>query len=281
MPDDESIEINSFGLTHIGKVRNDNQDSFRLCDPNDEYTKYHGYLFGIADGMGGYAHGGIASTTALDTFFETFYSANGAAVTQKIRVGMQNANLSVYQTAQRIGAGKMGTTLTAVNIIGKNLFIGHIGDSRAYLIRNNEFTCLTNDHTQVGELVRMKILTPDKVRTHSQRSILDKSLGLKLFIQPDIFKTTVQNNDLLILCTDGIWSVIQDDEFVKYAKVTNNPERLSSLIINMAMDRDSDDNLSIIVIELKKLSNSNNVDEKKQILNMANLFRIFGKHNNK
>ncbi len=281
MPDKELVEINSFGLTHIGKVREDNQDAFRLCNPNDEYTNSHGHLYGIADGMGGYAHGSIASSTALETFFDTFYSANGAAVIQKIRIGMQNANLSVYQAAQRMSAGKMGTTLTAVNIIGKNLFIGHIGDSRAYLIRNNEAKCLTNDHTQVGELVRMRILTPDKIRTHSQRSVLNKSLGLNLFIQPDIFRTTIQNNDLLILCTDGIWSVTEDDEFAKFAKVTRNPERLGKLIIDIAMDRDSDDNLSIIVIDIKNLSNSNYAGTKKQTFSISNLFKKLGRQNDK
>ncbi len=276
MPDEELIEINSFGLTHIGKVREDNQDSFRLCDPHDDYTNSYGHLYGIADGMGGYAHGGIASSTALETFFDTFYSANGAAVNQKIRVGMQNANLSVYQAAQRMGASKMGTTLTAANIIGRNLFIGHIGDSRAYLIRNNEVKCLTNDHTQVGDLVRMRILTPDKIRTHSQRSVLNKSLGLNLFIQPDIFRKTIQNNDLLILCTDGVWSVIEDNEFGKFAKVTKDPERLSNLIIEMAIDRNSDDNLSIVVIELKHLSDSGYDDDKKQIFSISNLLKFFG-----
>ena len=277
MPGDESVQINSYGLTHIGKIREDNQDAFRLCDPNDDFTNSHGHLYGIADGMGGYAHGGIASSTALETFFETFYSANGAAITQKIRVGMQNANLSVYQAAQRMGAGRMGTTLTAVNIIGKHLFIGHIGDSRAYLIRNNEAKCLTNDHTQVGELVRMKILSPDKIRTHSQRSVLNKSLGLNLFIQPDIFRMTLQNNDLLILCTDGIWSVIEDDEFARFTKLSRDTEKLSNLIIDQAMDRDSDDNLSIVVIELNRLSDSSYIEEEKQILSFSKLLKLFSK----
>ena len=281
MPEKAPVEINSFGLTHIGKVREDNQDAFRLCKPDDEFTNSHGHLYGIADGMGGYAHGGIASSTALETFFDTFYSANGAAVIQKIRVGMQNANLSVYQAAQRMSAGKMGTTLTAVNIIGKNLFIGHIGDSRAYLIRNNESKCLTNDHTQVGELVRMKILPPEKIRTHSQRSILNKSLGLNLFIQPDIVKTSIQNDDVLILCTDGIWSVIEDEEFAKFAKVTKNPERLSSMIINIALDRESDDNLSIVVINLKRLADTNIAVEKKPFFSFSNFVKKIGRTNDK
>ena len=155
-----SVEVSSYGLTHIGKVREDNQDAVRICDLNDgESISSVGYLFGVADGMGGFAHGGIASTTALETFFETFYSANGASPTQKFRVGIQNANLSVYQAAQGMGAGKMGTTLLVVNLLGHELYIGHIGDSRAYLIRHHKSKCLTNDHTQVGDLVKMPFIT--------------------------------------------------------------------------------------------------------------------------
>ncbi|MGA9406608.1 MAG: protein phosphatase 2C domain-containing protein, partial [Bacteroidota bacterium] len=191
MSESDIVEIKSYSYTHVGKVREDNQDAVRLCNPIDELTLADGHLYGIADGMGGYAHGGVASTLALETFFETFYAANGVSPSQKLRVGIQNANLSVYQAAQRLKAGRMGTTLTAVNIVGRKLHIAHIGDSRAYLIRNHKSTCLTNDHTQVGELVRMKVLSPEKVRTHSQRSKLEKCLGMELFVQPDIFQVPV------------------------------------------------------------------------------------------
>ena len=138
MSANEVAEILSYSYSHVGKVREDNQDCVRLCNPIDELTLSDGHLYGIADGMGGYAHGGVASSLALQTFFETFYAANGVAPAQKLRVGIQNANLSVYQTAQRLGAGRMGTTLTAVNIVGTKLHIAHVGDSRAYLISRPE-----------------------------------------------------------------------------------------------------------------------------------------------
>ena len=146
----DAVEIESHSLSHVGKVRQDNQDAVRLCDLNNEFLASAGHLYGVADGMGGYAHGGVASSLALETFFETFYAANGMSPLQKFRVSIQNANLSVYQAAQRMGAGRMGTTLTVVDIIGKKIYIGHVGDSRAYLIRDHKATCLTNDHTRVG-----------------------------------------------------------------------------------------------------------------------------------
>lgn len=269
MTANKSVEVSSYGLTHIGKVREDNQDAVRICDLNDgESISSVGYLFGVADGMGGFAHGGIASTTALETFFETFYSANGASPTQKFRVGIQNANLSVYQAAQGMGAGKMGTTLLVVNLLGHELYIGHIGDSRAYLIRHHKSKCLTNDHTQVGDLVKMRLLSPDKIRTHNHRSVLNKCLGLNLFVQPDIFKVSVQRDDVLILCTDGVWSVIEDEEFAEITKKTNYPEELCRQIIELAMERDSDDNLSIIVLHFNNLvSRKTSKDKKKWSIN--------------
>lgn len=269
----ESVEIESYSLTHVGKVREDNQDAVRLCDPNDDFTTADGHLYGVADGMGGYAHGGVASSLALETFFETFYATNGLSPLQKIRVSIQNANLSVYQTAQRMRAGRMGTTLTAVNIIGRDLYVGHVGDSRAYLIRGNKATCLTDDHTRVGELVRMHVLASEKVRTHSQRSVLSKCLGLELFVQPDIFKVPAQNDDKIILCTDGVWSVIEDDEFANLTNAAKNPESLSKQIVELAMERNSDDNLSIVVLYLHRLGSHETFGEIKRSWSLTNIFR--------
>ncbi len=273
----ELVEISTYGLTHIGKVREDNQDAVRICDlDDDESISAVGYLFGVADGMGGFAHGGIASSTALETFFETFYSANGASPIQKFRVGIQNANLSVFQASQRMGAGRMGTTLLVVNLVGHDLYIGHIGDSRAYLVRNHKSKCLTNDHTQVGDLVRMRLLSPDKIRTHSQRSVLNRCLGLNLFVQPDIFKVPVQNDDVVILCTDGVWSVIEDKEFAQITKKSNKPEELCRQIIELAMERDSDDNLSIVVLHFNNLL-SHGTNKNKKSWSLEDIFKRFTK----
>lgn len=269
----DNVEINTFSFTHAGKIRADNQDSVLLCRHDNEINNNVGYLYGIADGMGGYAHGGIASSIALETFFETFYEADGASPLQKFKVGIQNANLSVYQKAQQLNSGRMGTTLTTVNIVGHNMYVGHIGDSRAYLIRNNKISCLTNDHTRVGELVRMKILSPDKVRTHNQRSVLDKCLGVSLFVQPDIFKVSVAENDIILLCTDGVWSVIEDNEFAQLSQDINDPEKLAMKIFNLAMERDSDDNLSIVAIYLNHLSRVNDKLEPRKISIIPNFLR--------
>src|SRR5258707_12586622 len=164
----------------VGPVRDENQDTTRLLTPADPLIgETHGSLLAIADGMGGYAKGGVASVTALETFFETFYQEqSGAARLQSLRRAVEQANLAVHQAAFRLNAGQMGTTLTVANIAGDRLYLAHVGATRAYLVRDGTARCLTNDHSVVGELVRMRVLSPDKVRTHQQRSVLNRSLGL-------------------------------------------------------------------------------------------------------
>jgi protein phosphatase len=246
-------KIQWFGLSDTGKVRQDNQDAIRVLEPDEPELQRHGLLYGVADGMGGYAHGGVASSLALETFFDTYYTANGSSIEQRMKQGIQMANLGVYQTAQRLSVGMMGTTLTTVSLVGHTFHIAHVGDSRAYLLRRHQATLLTNDHTRVGELVRMKILSPEKIRTHAQRSVLDKCLGLNLFVQPDITTIDARADDIIVLCTDGIWSVIEDAEFGQLSRLSSTPEQLTRRIFDLAMDRDTDDNLSVLALQVDHL----------------------------
>ena len=261
MTANEVPEIVMHGLTHVGNVREDNQDAIRFCSPDEHLTARHGYLYAVADGMGGLEHGGIASALALETFFNTFYKTDGSSIPKKLREGVQVANLGVFQKARQLGVARMGTTLTAVDVMGHSLNIVHVGDSRAYLVRHGKASCLTNDHTRVGEMVRMKLLSPDKVRAHNQRSVLEKCLGVELFVQPDISQVTVQNGDVIILCTDGVWSVIEDAEFAGIVAEEKDAESVSQRIIDLAMSRKSDDNLSVVALFLRRLVPSQHHDE--------------------
>jgi PPM family protein phosphatase len=273
----KATKIEAYSQSDIGNVREDNQDAVWLCNPEDQYTEAFGHLYAIADGMGGYAHGGVASSLALSTFCETFYDAGNAAIPQKMKIGMQNANLSVYQAAQKISAGRMGTTLTAANLVGNTLHIAHIGDSRAYLIRKSKSRCLTNDHTRVGELVRMRLLSADKIRSHNQRSVLNKCLGMNLFIQPDIFNVQVQTGDALIFCTDGVWSVIEDEEFGEIAATIHDPALLGKRILELALERDSDDNVSLITVFFHQLDHQKDDSAKNKHTMISRIFRQFSK----
>lgn len=246
--------IESVGVSQVGVVREDNQDAIRLSLPELEPAAGRGCLYAVADGMGGYAHGGVASALALEKFFDAFYAGGSNPIAQTLRRGVEDANLAVYQTAQRLKAGRMGTTLTAAAICGRRLHLAHVGDSRAYLVRGGRARCLTADHTRVGELVRMKVLTADKVRTHAQRSILTKCVGLELFVQPDLQELALCEDDRLILCSDGVWSVIEDDEFAACARLGGGAGALGQRLIDLALERRSDDNVSVVVVHVRAFS---------------------------
>jgi len=242
--------IECSALSEIGPVRQDNQDAVYL--PSQTQSEDLRHLFAVADGMGGYSHGGLASSLALQVL--TTELLNAASINPKsIRQSIENANLGVYKTAQKLGVGRMGTTLTAACIVGEMAYLAHVGDSRAYLIRNERVTCLTADHTTVGDLVRAKLISADKIRTHAQRSILTKAVGLGLFIQPDITNFRLQEGDRIILCSDGLWSLIQDHEFASIGR-NSSPQETSRCLVDIALNRETDDNASVVVFDIRKFS---------------------------
>jgi len=251
-------EIESSGLSVVGPVREDNQDSIHCSNSEQPTTDA---LFAVADGMGGYAHGGVASSLALESFSGILASQNGSSISKTLQRGVETANMKVYQKAQQLGAGRMGTTLTAAYVPGDILHLAHVGDSRAYLIRNGRATCLTADHTTVGDMVRAKILSPDKIRTHAQRSVLNKAIGIGLFIQPDITQHKLQQGDRVILCSDGVWSVIEDHDFARVATEHTSVDLISQNLIDLAIQHETDDNASVVVFHVKNLTASSTETE--------------------
>jgi len=243
-------KIDCSALSVTGPVREDNQDSVYISSQSQSENFWH--LFAVADGMGGYSNGGLASSLALQVLSTDLQ--NSATIDLKsIRQGVENANLGVYKTAQKLGADRMGTTLTAACVVGDMAYLAHIGDSRAYLIRRQQVSCLTSDHTTVGDMVRARLISTDKIRTHAHRSILTKAVGLGLFIQPDITNFRLVEGDRIILCSDGLWSLIQDDEFAAIGQ-NSTPQETSRQLIDIALHRNTDDNASVVIFDIQKFA---------------------------
>lgn len=241
-------EIESSGFSVIGPVREDNQDAIFL--PDDSLPEIAGSLFAVADGMGGYAHGGMASHLALETLFATLYENLNDKPEKALRRGVEAANLGIYKAAQSLGAGRMGTTITATYILGNQLHLAHVGDSRAYLIRQGQVSCLTQDHTVVGDMARARLITPEKIRTHAQRSILTRALGMTLFVQPDVEQIKLHNDDRLILCSDGVWSALQEEEIAALAIQNHHVDILGQKLIDLAIEHETDDNCSVVALHI-------------------------------
>ena len=251
-------EFESSAISLTGPVREENQDAIRM--PDASRPPEMGQLYGLADGIGGYAHGALASQLAVDTLFETFYTQNAAAarptpVGAALRRGMENANLKIFKTAQQLNAGRMGTTLTAVHIHRNRLQLAHVGDCRLYLVRNHTAACLTNDHTLVGDLVRMHVLTPDRVRGHYQRSVLTRGVGLAMFINPDLGEFKLEQNDCLVMCSDGVWAMVEDEEIARLASEGGSAASLGQRLVDLTLSRHSDDNVSVVTIYVRHLAN--------------------------
>jgi len=247
--------LHSAAVSQVGHVREENQDAVQVHEPDDpQVIASHGRLYALADGMGGHAAGRLASQLALEAFGAAFYAGRPQRAAQNLKEACDAANLEVNRAAQRLQTGRMGTTLTALNLVANRLHIAHIGDTRVYLIRNGVAHCLTQDHTQVGELARLKIISPDKVRQHPRRSILSKSVGMELFVQPDLLELDLLGNDQLIVCCDGVWSVIEDEEFARAASTGLDATQLSQRLVEWALERESDDNVSVIAVQIERLA---------------------------
>jgi protein phosphatase len=244
------VDVRSGGASQAGKLRDENQDAIRL---SGEGPEGHGYLCALADGIGGYAHGGLASRTAVEALWAGFFAGRPQHGVHNLRRGFQAANLAVQQAAQRLGVARMGTTLTALRILGAELAVAHVGDSRAYLIRDGRARCLTRDHSVVGDLVRMKVLSPAQVRTHARRSILSRSLGTGPFVQPDVTRVRLRPGDSLLLCSDGVWAVLEDEELAGVAAQAPDPDGLTRRLIDLAVARESDDDVSAIAVQVHRL----------------------------
>jgi protein phosphatase len=244
--------LTGVGISDTGTQRTDNQDAYRMAGPSEADSRLHA-LFAVADGMGGLAQGRFASHVALQVFFESYFRKRSSRPEGTLRNAMEEAHFGLQQAMQKLGIPRMGTTLTAACVEGTRLYLAHIGDSRAYLLRGGRAECLTHDHTTAGELVRMRILSPEKVRGHDRRSELTKGLGLGLFIQPDILRLDLLGGDRIVLCTDGVWSAVEDMEIAELSSGCESPQAFGRDLVDRALERGSDDNVSAVVIQVNAL----------------------------
>lgn len=245
--------IEHAALCEQGPVRENNEDfiAHRVVE-DGELRLQKGHLFVIADGVGGSQAGEVASMEASRTLLSTYYESTrkpGRALQEAVT----QANLHVYDLSHSHAEyRRMQTTLSALVIIGDEAHLGHIGDSRVYRIRDGEVTQLTRDHSEVGELVRIQLLTPEEARHHPRRNIITRSIGSELMVQADFRVETVAAGDIFMLCTDGLWEPVTEPEMAEVvAKAT--PAEACRVLVEMAIERGTGDNLSIQVIKVLRV----------------------------
>lgn len=229
--------------THTGLVRQNNEDAYILIPKLQ--------LYGVADGMGGHAAGEVASSLAVDALVKYIQRNAGSAQPEKVLAGaVQHANREIYRQAQKEPSrAGMGTTLSVAWVFESTVYLAHVGDSRIYLFRNDTLKLLTKDHSFVGEMMRNGNMTQEEAQHHPQRNLLTRALGIEQDVLVDTDRVSLKEQDTLLLCTDGLSSLLSSEEI---CQVLSNPDNLSSklnVLIDLALKRGGHDNITVLLVQ--------------------------------
>ena len=237
------LRLVTCGKSDKGLVRKENEDQF--CIEKDLG------LLAIADGMGGYASGEVASKMAVEILRDSL-KKEGEPLPDRLASGVKLANQTIYEAAQSQSQLKgMGTTLTAVQLNGNRLSIAHVGDSRAYLIRSGVIEQITDDHTVVSEQVARGLMTKEEAVRSEMRNVLSRALGIGPDVEVDIEEVTVSEGDKLVLCSDGLSELVSDDEILFEAESNKRPDLACEELVHLANQRGGNDNITVIVAFLR------------------------------
>lgn len=247
----------SFGSrTDIGYVRDHNEDSLIIIPP----------LFAVADGMGGHEAGEIASEITVNTLAELAPSHLDA---EGLTAAVEAANYNVMKAPrQGIGRDGMGTTLTAAMLEGERLLIVQVGDSRAYLLHKGHLQQITRDHSLMADLIEAGQITPEEARVHPNRSVITRAIGSDIHMRPDIYELNVDAGDRILLCSDGLSSMISNNAIESIMRRQSDAQHCADELVTAALENGGADNVTVVVADVPGFSE---VREKKR----AHKSRVF------
>lgn len=239
-----ALELEVAGLSHLGQVRSVNEDAWAAERVEDQVIAL------VADGMGGHRAGEVASALATDTLISSFRTLLGTPYDRLARA-FQRANLAVYQQAsRRVEARGMGTTLTCVLFDDQYLITGHVGDSRAYLLREGELRQLTRDHSWVAERVRQGLILESEARTHRWRNVITNALGSFPQVRLDLIGLELHSGDQVMLCSDGLTGVLTDEQIARaILNGANQPVgQVVEALVNQVNAGGAPDNVTVVLV---------------------------------
>jgi serine/threonine protein phosphatase PrpC len=264
-----SLAVEYAGMTVIGHVRDHNEDRLGwvaldgagpYITPPAEHmiaesvaTSGLGLVFAVADGLGGYGGGEVASGMAVEaTLSQAQRSlAGGGRVPGTLRDAFNRANQAILDAAiEGQGGRKMQSTLSALVITPGEAHLGHVGDSRVYRRREGELELLTTDHSQVMELLRMHIITPEQAIEHPARYALTRSVGGDITVRTEVRNERLDPDDTFLLCSDGLWSNITSSEIAE--ALSQSPTDACRRLVDLALGRGGDDNATAMVIRVRE-----------------------------
>lgn len=241
--------IKAYAKSDKGKVREMNQDYYYISNSLDEVQ-----LYILADGMGGYNGGEIASKLAVETaknYIENNFKdieKDKDSIIQLLGSSMEYANMIVYEKSQEsVELQGMGTTLEICLIYNNKVYIGHIGDSRIYRIRKEFIRKLTQDHSYVQKLVKEGKITKEQAEIHPQKNMLTRALGCNAFVEPDVMVKGFLKDDILVMCSDGLTNMVNSETI--YQKASKNIEQAPKDLVQIANENGGKDNITVIIIK--------------------------------
>ena len=268
------VRIDCGALSHRGVVRSNNEDQFlvarlaksmKICqssleqDAETRFSDEDGYLLVVADGMGGAAAGERASALAVESiqafalnslkWFLHYGRAEESELVAELRKGLELADQAVFDEAEaNARLHGMGTTLTLAFSVGRDLYIVHAGDSRAYLHRGGQLEQITSDHTLVQLLVSGGVLSPDAAKHHARRNVVTNVIGGPAAgVHAEIHKLRIEHDDILLLCSDGLTEPVEDRRIAEILGATNDANDATKRLISLALENGGPDNVTAVV----------------------------------
>ncbi len=239
--------LRSAASTHVGMCRQANEDRYAIVPGLGLYL--------VADGMGGHRAGHVASQLASEAAIRAVEALQGATVSlaERLRHAVACANREIFAAASaKPEFTGMGTTLVGLLFAGERLALAHVGDSRAYLVRQGRLRRLTDDHSIVAELLRRQEISEEDAREHPHRHVLTRALGVRPGIEPDLAEMTPHMDDVFILCSDGLTTHLDDDEIAEQICADRDLEEVAAGLVDSANRAGGVDNTTVLLVRYEK-----------------------------
>jgi len=237
------MRAQAFGLSDVGRRRESNEDAF-LVDPRAD-------LYVIADGMGGYAAGEVASRIAVDSLKEALAGPHDGQAAVRLQDAVHEANARICDSQAQADQRQMGTTLVAMVVENERAIIGHVGDSRAYLLREGVLRRLTSDHSWVNEQVKLGLLSDEAAQRHPMRNIVTRALGSRSEAMAEVREEGMRPGDVFLLCSDGLNTMVPDPDIeTVLQRFGKDPERACRELVTRANERGGEDNTTVVVVHV-------------------------------
>ena len=237
--------MKSYGITDIGLSRKYNQDYTLECD---EPIGNLDNLYVVCDGLGGHNAGEYASSTAAENFFDFVEFSNSRMPLSIFKDAVIKTNRVVYEAGQEPAYQGMATTLVAVTVTDNTAYVVNVGDSRAYIIGPDDITQITWDHSYVAELIREGQITKDEARFHKKNNVITRAIGAEMSIRPDFFQVTLEEDEILLICTDGLYNMVSDRTIQSIVTSRNSLKAKAHRLIDLANEAGGKDNIAVVLI---------------------------------